>query len=399
MSWETVMNSRYHTQDTGYYCGPATAMMILAEMGVPYSSLDQDDLYAMIQNHNSHLSGWASDAEGLCGTLNHLKPTSHTGFIVAKALSQEQGAQNLLWTLINYKTSAGVLVFDGGHWNVVYGARADQDPKAGAYTIEGFYHQNPVHHTPPPPPPHDGTDACGSGGNHGIGGEFHALATWFSDWFTGFVYDSSGTNMWVSVDDPATPKIVLPKRRPLKYLADGVLLISTQQSVKFAEVGLEEYKLADGGPLAEVLQHGKVGESITVHRLDRPGSYYNLVSWERDSRVTGFVEIDARFGVFKGFSQLSIPKGVLIGEASSKRVRSRVAELVEGFRFEIPEHKGFVKIRPGTFCILPNLVWKPCRESWSPSLPFYMIATGSQTLYVRIDGQVFTHLTTDVHGG
>lgn len=57
MSWETNTGCRYHTQDTGYYCGAACAMMILAEIGVPYAHLDQDDLYNSNHSHNVQ-PGW-----------------------------------------------------------------------------------------------------------------------------------------------------------------------------------------------------------------------------------------------------------------------------------------------------------------------------------------------------
>jgi hypothetical protein len=62
--------------------------------------------------------------------------------------------------------------------------------------------------------------------------------------------------------------------------------------------------------------------------------------------------------------------------------------------FELPNEKGCFKVYPGTYCIPPVLVWKPCRESWSPHLPFYQIVVGPHVLYLRLDGQVFTQLTT-----
>ena len=42
----------------------------------------------------------------------------------------------------------------------------------------------------------------------------------------------------------------------------------------------------------------------------------------------------------------------------------------------------------------PNLIWKPCNESQSPYYPFYEVSDGQTTFYVRIDGEVFTNLTT-----
>ena len=46
--------------------------------------------------------------------------------------------------------------------------------------------------------------------------------------------------------------------------------------------------------------------------------------------------------------------------------------------------------------MLPNLWWRPCRESLSPYLPFYRFEflelpdRRGHTFYVRLDGEVFT---------
>ena len=76
MSWSFNTGDRYHTQDTDYYCGAACAMMILAEIGVPYGSLDQVDLYNSNHSHNAVPTGWATDPYGLCYTLNDRRPAS-----------------------------------------------------------------------------------------------------------------------------------------------------------------------------------------------------------------------------------------------------------------------------------------------------------------------------------
>jgi len=67
-------------------------------------------------------------------------------------------------------------------------------------------------------------------------------------------------------------------------------------------------------------------------------------------------------------------------------------------QFELPEPGGRFFLRPRTYCISPTLVWRPCRESFSPHLPFYMITVGEQQLYLRIDGEVFTKLTPSERG-
>ena len=71
-----------------------------------------------------------------------------------------------------------------------------------------------------------------------------------------------------------------------------------------------------------------------------------------------------------------------------------IARRINHKTFELPNEQGRFKVYPGTYCIPPVLVWKPCRESWSPHLPFYQIVVGPHVLYVRLDGQVFTQLTS-----
>jgi hypothetical protein len=51
--------------------------------------------------------------------------------------------------------------------------------------------------------------------------------------------------------------------------------------------------------------------------------------------------------------------------------------------------------RRETALIAPAMVWKPCRESLSPLYRFYRVTAGPHTLYVRIDGEVFSSLNDD----
>jgi hypothetical protein len=46
----------------------------------------------------------------------------------------------------------------------------------------------------------------------------------------------------------------------------------------------------------------------------------------------------------------------------------------------------------------PVLVWKPCLESTSRLLPFWLLTIRDTFLYVRVDGQIFRRLTTTGRG-
>src|SRR5215831_19478041 len=112
MSWSFNTGDRYHTQDTSYYCGAACAMMIPSEIEVPYSSLDQDDLYTSNNSHNAK-SNWYTDPYGLCYTLNDRRPASFLPnfFIVHKRLAEADGTRDVAFTLYHYKVSPAILVY------------------------------------------------------------------------------------------------------------------------------------------------------------------------------------------------------------------------------------------------------------------------------------------------
>jgi len=393
MSWNVNTGCRYHSQDTDYYCGGACAMMVLAEIGVPYTGLDQDDLYTSNHDHNVQ-SGWATDPYGLRFTLRDRRPAGFANtFVVHKPTNEAEGTRDIVYTLRVYGVSPAALVYHCRHWIVVCGAQTDVDPNSGPYTIEGLWLNNPVWYDTPPPPPHNAADACGSGGAHGLGNQFVTYATWQDDYFTGCNYDDPGGNsQYISVCDPDVRKIELPGRRPKEYLADGRKLISTDHAIKFAEDGLKDYGLHKSKISAEVIEAGKPGKPQLVLRLDRPDTYYYLLPWQREEKTTAFVQVDARFGIFNSIQLLTSPMREWLVS------RESVAKRIDGLKLEIKEDGVRFIIRPGAYCVSPTLVWMPCRESFSPHLPFYQITIGGQKIYARIDGKVFTKLNTTGRG-
>lgn len=395
MSWSFNTVDRYHTQDTSYFCGAACAMMILNEIGVDYAHLDQNDLYTSNNSHNIQ-PGWATDPYGLCYTLNDRRPAAFLPnyFVVYKRLTEAAGTRDVVFTLYHYKVSPAILVYNCAHWNVVCGVQTDVDPASGPYVVDGFWLNNPVWDSSLST--HDGSDTCGSGGTHGMAYEFVTYAEWQTNRFNGCIYDDpTYAPQWVSVCDPVPATIALPDRRETRYHASGKSLIDKKQIAKLAEIGLQEYRLSDSVRAAEILHRGNFGTPILVQRLDRVNEFYYLTPWEQEGQVIGLVDIDARFGYFKSVRIMSQPaQHWLLGSDSDEKLAEILAREINGKSFDIPEEKGRFKVYPGTYCIPHTLVWKPCRESWSPHLPFYQLVIGSHILYVRIDGHVYTHLTS-----
>jgi hypothetical protein len=67
-------------------------------------------------------------------------------------------------------------------------------------------------------------------------------------------------------------------------------------------------------------------------------------------------------------------------------------------KVELPGEKGRFTLEKGKFKVESELVWRPCRQAYSPHLPFWRIVAGPFTFYKRIDGPVYAQLTLNGRG-
>ena len=386
MTWSFHTGCKYHTQDTGYYCGAAAAMMVLAEIGLPHASMNQDDLYTSNHSHNVK-AGWATDPYGLRFTLVDRKPAAFTNtFVVYKPETEAEGTRKIVYTLWHYQVSPIVLVYHCMHWIVVRGVQTDVEPTPGAaYTVTGLWVNNPVFRDNDP---HTATDVCGTGGVNGVQAQWVSYADWQATYFTGCNYDSAtGASQFISVCDPDEPRIELPRRRNEDHPLDGREIASRDVAVELVHAGIERNDLRKAELLGPV-RDARFDTPVLVKRLDRPDSYYYLVHAMLEDGVIGFGQVDALLGDLQSVFVLDKPiKPYQLDRARMLRGLLRKP-------LELGEPEGRFRLRPDTFCVAPTLVWRPCRESFSPHLPFWQITAGSQTVYVRVDGAVFTTLTS-----
>jgi len=389
MPWIKNTGCKYHTQDTSYYCGAACAMMVLAEIGVSQASLDQDDLYTSNHNHNTQ-SGWYSDPEGVRFTMVDRKPASFGNtFVVYRSASEAAGSQKLVHTLHAYGVSPIVLVFGCAHWIVVCGVQTDVNPATGPYTIDGFWVNNPVWEDNEP---HAAGDDCGTGGSHGVENQWISYATWQSTYLTGCAYDSADASLqFLSVCDPEAPKIALPRRvAPQRYF-DGRSIIGPRSVATGLNQDLRRYGLFETKKMAR-LARGRFGTPLLVQRLDVDGGFYYLVPSNEADNVIGYAQVDARYGFLE--SVFALPRPAKPLEADARKVAQRLTDL----RIELPEERGRILLAKGKFTVGKTLVWRPCRQSFSPHLPFWRITFGPFTFYQRLDGPVFARLTLNGRG-
>jgi hypothetical protein len=396
----------YHQQDTDYYCGAACAQMVLDSIGA--GLLDQNQLYNDNHSHSTTEGGWYTAPDGLQWTMYNLEPPASAGpphfghydFVLFSLASQDLISRKIAWTIHYYQAAPIALVYGWQHWIVVRGYSASAAPADStdtSYSISSFDVNNPWPPTPSatnpslaPPPPHtDGTDGCGTGGNRGVVNENISYTAWQSTYMTG-VPSGYWAGKFVAVADPSTPPTgrgirPRPLLEPLKYKGQ---LLHGEHVIQRAEAGLKAYGLAEREEYSQVLTRSKFGEPVLVLRLDLPDTFYYIVPVGKSERVSLAVAVDAKTGVYLQSAVHTEREGNLFTLSSPKEV----AKSILGSTVELPNWGGRVPVRPEAVCQFPTLVWKPCRESFSPFYPFYLFTIGSERIYVRTDGAIFTEL-------
>ncbi len=387
--------TQYHQQDTDYYCGAATAQMVLQQCGA--GILGQVGLYSDNNSHSTAESGWYTAPDGLTWTMNNRQSSK---YFVLDALATEDAISRMIcWTIHHYKVSPIAMVFGWAHWITVRGYTASAAPSNSGdvgYTISGFDVNNPWPPTPMPgtPPPHTAGDVCGSGGTRGVADEHISYTTWKTDYMTG-IPSGHWAGKFVAVCDPEPPPTRSPSRQaPHKPRFDGERLISPEVASEISATALSEAGVAKRKVWKAALRGTDIGEPILVQRLDRNDSWYWIVPRTRSGVTTAVVNIDARFGDY--MQARALPAGD--STALLTLDRAEVDSFVFDRLHELPERAGELLIRDGLACISDHWVWRPCNESLSPFYPFRMVSYGNYRLYVRSDGRVFTGLTTSGRG-
>jgi len=406
MSVHENLSVGYHQQDTNYYCGAACAQMVLDEVGA--GLLNQDDLYNENHSHSTTESGWATAPDGLQYTLNHEAPAGNPAglphghpYFALDALSSEDSISRMIaWTIHYWQVAPISLVFGAQHWIVVRGFTASAAPASysdNSYSIYSFDVNNPWPPVPSwgppynpalaPPPPHSAADGCGTGGSRGIANENISYTAWQDTYMTGVDF-GHWNGKFVAICDPAPPPLPGAPGFRQKPLRTGRLL-SAEEAPKLALEGLAQYGLNERKNYAELLQRFKPGAGVLVQRLDHPEMFYYVVPVQESAGVAPLaITIDALTGVYRESAIRATDRGGVF----SVLAREKALDTVAGRSFELPEFGGRVLARKEALCQYPHLVWKPCRESLTPYYPFHMFTVGSQKVYVRSDGAVFTAL-------
>jgi hypothetical protein len=152
--YKKTINTPYYQQQTDYWCGPASAQMILESENVkprlhpdyPISDTTynkQNTLWTYIQNHNNPTTptNWATDPQGLEATLDHYD--SGGNYLIAKYTDAREASKRLIWSIYNYNVPAAALLYKGRHWVTVRGFQTDVEPNSNSYEFKGFWVNDP----------------------------------------------------------------------------------------------------------------------------------------------------------------------------------------------------------------------------------------------------------------
>jgi hypothetical protein len=415
----------YHQQDTHYYCGAACAQMVLDSPGVNAGLLDQDPLYTDSHSHSRDESNlltssgkqiiWATAPDGLAWLLNDRRPAGFTNPFVEFSLNTEdQIFRRIAWTIEHYGVAPCALVYNTNHWVVVRGMNVSQAPTSNtdtSYTLINIRINNPWPPVPSwtktgdfsgirdptltPPPPHSGADGCGSGGNRGVADEVINDYQWRNTYMIGANYHSQGywQGKFVAICDPEPPPTRRGLSRPRECPFKGDRLINRDEAIQLALKLIEKRELPEDEPWRQSLKGVKPADPVFVQRLDRLDDYYCFVPvFRREEGATAALAFDARFGDFQQAISFPKPDPRILSSPTSEAVLKQVV----GKRFELERYRGSLLVRKAT--VLDLWFWKPCLESLSPFWPFKMAVCGGNTVYYRIDGQVFTTLHEEVFG-
>jgi hypothetical protein len=163
-------------------------------------------------------------------------------------------------------------------------------------------------------------------------------------------------------------------------------LLTSERAIQVARAAARDFSESR----LKVALHSAEPKSPTlVQRIDRKDAYYFIVTFNIASRETARFIIDALSGKLTEASgvtesEKSLTRYVAPHEAVDRMFTARSASKMK-WEFEC---------RRETVGLHPVMVWKPCRQSASPFLPFYQFSVGNSLVYLRADGHLFSELKT-----
>jgi hypothetical protein len=367
--------------------------------------VSQAVLYAECHSHWKYDSNWFTSPEGLEWTMRHRDPGGSNNFQIVQSTDAEIITRRIMWSIYKDGMAPMAVVNGGEHWLVVRGfssSSAPTGPSDMSCRIETIDVANPteVPNLPGLPPPHTSADGCGTGviptsTNLTRGNASYNMA--YARWKESFLLPAVLPGYWqgkivavVSDKSASSPQTGV---QSLANLTASIPILSPQKAKMAADKSLVDFGLNLRPEYAAVSKSAVAVNPLLVQRLDRSDSFYYIIPYQDKNApgvVSKVISVNASGGAYyeSAVRRLNTKEGVF--SAISREAALKIGMSQTNFNPQMT--------RKEAIGIHPNLVWKPCRESFSPFVPFYLLTIGEHLLYVRVDGVAFTELHTHDQG-
>jgi hypothetical protein len=376
-AYEVTLTIPLYGQQNSYYAGPACAKMILEGYPPPYDPAyyTQDEIWAVIQTHNSGEPGWATDPEGMSGALIELNPPppGTTWSIKSYDVKEDLMFQILFW-MNNNSFPVTTLVNSGNHWVDVVGYETDIEPIWGS---DPELLQITIHD---PWPIGQGQVSTMSG------------TVWYdTKWLNPVGNAGTWENKYVAVieppDIPGNVRFSNVDRR-------GTNAISAQDALQFSETWIDQLNLdakntayqaitdEDTTTLAPLLVREEINPGLAK---DAQVPYYYIIPYKLKTDSPTELSADSDSGYFS----MCVIVNAYSGDFEEIAAFGRALKYLTA-----DEAKDAAGVKEAN----TELIFTPCNVTQVRSYAVWRIETKEETVYVDQMGNVYKALTFQPYG-
>jgi len=306
------LNGPLYGQNTSYYCGAASAQMIMQDYPNPADNacFTQAHIYGRIQVHKQD-NGFYTDPDGLRDTLMELNAPPAGGFSIFADTDAQQVMHSMLFWMAEREYVSAALINAGQHWVAVTGFETAADPRNGSTTLNWIEYNDP---SPQDFAPHDNPCTAADEGNEGGMARHVTGSSWFAnEWNAGNVFGTKWVGDFVAVVEP-------PERRG-KVVAELLSVsgepISPEEAIKRAVEEVEQRGLAQRRQFAFLREDLVVNRALLTN--PRQGGYYIVIFENPETRESpGAVLINAYTGDFQEIGAFPDPVQYLAAEEAAE---------------------------------------------------------------------------------
>jgi hypothetical protein len=269
LDYSATLANNYHAQENSFYCGPATAQMILDATNQGNIVVSQSSLFTTIEN-NQNKSTNSDTGDGLFWTtptgmqaaLQMSDTNAGHNYVVYNEPNYDKAIKTLAFDIDHYGISAAAMIggyvnnryIGGAHWVNVYGVATNIKPPSGGgdFVVQGFYINDPARKGAFGKNSYVANNRNGTGWqdcfipvDYGIGGKFRDNYAFVADPDPGESTDSAEPTA-------GTTSVTSPSRALTQAAADlgqisGLANDPSFENGGFSSSGEEEITLAVGG--------------------------------------------------------------------------------------------------------------------------------------------------------